>query len=41
VLPLATGFTSALNARDLADGIAVPRSVSELLDGRGSGYSPA
>jgi nitroimidazol reductase NimA-like FMN-containing flavoprotein (pyridoxamine 5'-phosphate oxidase superfamily) len=41
VLPLATGVTSALRAPDLAEGIDVPRSVHDLLDGKRSGYSPA
>jgi nitroimidazol reductase NimA-like FMN-containing flavoprotein (pyridoxamine 5'-phosphate oxidase superfamily) len=41
VLPFATGFTTALAAPDLAEGIVVPRSVSDLLARRGSGYSPA
>ncbi|WP_246142099.1 pyridoxamine 5'-phosphate oxidase family protein [Lacisediminihabitans profunda] len=40
VLPVATGFTTALAAPDLAEGIPLPPSVQSLLEGRRSGYSP-
>lgn len=40
VLPVATGFTTALPAPDLAEGIALPSSVQDLLEGHRSGYSP-
>ncbi len=40
VLPIATGFTAANRAPDLAADIAIPDSVRRMLGSRATGYSP-